>query len=77
MVIKIGAIVLASLLIVTGGALAAKSMDMDAQKEPPTPYFQVWEWCEEKFPTSEGQREACRWGAYEMLPGQDVEAQDA
>lgn len=74
----IAASFLAFIALVIGGTLGGRWMDLQESTPPPTPYFQVWEWCEEKFPTNEGQREACRWGAYEMLPGQDVEVgQDA
>lgn len=55
---------------------AATLASMPEESTPAVSYVETWEWCEEKFPTSEGQREACRWGAYEMLPGEDVPAQE-
>jgi hypothetical protein len=43
-------------------------------------YKAVWDWCGVRFPYREDLQEACKWGAYKMLPGQDApvkEAQDA
>ena len=45
-------------------------------------YEETWDWCGGRFPYREDLQEACRWGAYEMLPGEsvpvtDAEAQDA
>jgi hypothetical protein len=34
-------------------------------------YTDTWAWCQQRFPYRTDLQEACRWGAYEMLPGQD------
>ena len=39
-------------------------------------YKAVWDWCGVRFPYREDLQEACRWGAYELLPGQDVPADE-
>jgi hypothetical protein len=39
-------------------------------------YKAVWEWCGVRFPFRDDLQEACRWGAYEMLPGQEVPADE-
>lgn len=31
-------------------------------------YASTWEWCENRFPFRDDLQEACRWGAYEMIP---------
>jgi hypothetical protein len=43
----------------------------DAQR-----YTETWEWCAGRFPYRDDLQEACRWGAYEMLPGQEVPADE-
>lgn len=35
-------------------------------------YGEVTAWCNARFPFRDDLQEACKWGAYEMLPGQDV-----
>lgn len=35
-------------------------------------YADVTAWCDARFPYRDDLQEACKWGAYEMLPGQDV-----
>lgn len=35
-------------------------------------YADTYEWCKGRFPYREDLQEACRWGAYEMVPGTDV-----
>jgi hypothetical protein len=35
-------------------------------------YKAVWEWCGVRFPYREDLQEACKWGAYKLLPGQEV-----
>lgn len=39
-------------------------------------YSGVWTWCQGRFPYREDLQEACRWGAYEMIPGQDTPAKE-
>lgn len=39
-------------------------------------YEETWDWCGERFPYRDDLQEACRWGAYEMLPGQEVPADE-
>lgn len=39
-------------------------------------YKAVWEWCGVRFPFRADLQEACRWGAYEMLPGQEAPADE-
>lgn len=39
-------------------------------------YQETWDWCGGRFPYREDLQEACRWGAYEMIPGQDVPVTD-
>lgn len=39
-------------------------------------YKAVWDWCGVRFPFRPDLQEACRWGAYEMLPGQEVPADE-
>jgi hypothetical protein len=39
-------------------------------------YKAVWDWCGVRFPFRKDLQEACRWGAYEMLPGQEVPADE-
>lgn len=40
-------------------------------------YEETWDWCGGRFPYREDLQEACRWGAYEMLPGESVPVQEA
>jgi len=35
-------------------------------------YEETWDWCGERFPYRDDLQEACRWGAYDMLPGESV-----
>lgn len=37
-------------------------------------YAKTHGWCQQRFPYRADLQEACRWGAYEMLPGQDMPA---
>ena len=39
-------------------------------------YKAVWEWCGVRFPFRKDLQEACRWGSYEMLPGQEAPADE-
>jgi hypothetical protein len=39
-------------------------------------YAETWEWCKGRFPYRTDLQDACRWGAYEMLPGQEVPADE-
>jgi len=39
-------------------------------------YKAVWEWCGVRFPYREDLQEACRWGAYKMLPGQSAPTEE-
>lgn len=43
---------------------------------PADEYKAVWEWCGVRFPFRKDLQEACRWGAYEMLPGQEAPADE-
>jgi len=43
-----------------------------ATHQSPDSYSAVWEWCGNSFPDREDLREACRWGAYESVPGREV-----
>jgi hypothetical protein len=45
-------------------------------RETPETYKAVWDWCGVRFPFREDLQEACRWGAYEMLPGQEAPADE-
>lgn len=37
-------------------------------------YGETHAWCMQRFPYRADLQEACRWGAYEMLPGTDMPA---
>ena len=39
-------------------------------------YKAVWDWCGVRWPYREDLQEACRWGAYEMLPKQEAWADE-
>lgn len=39
-------------------------------------YEETWDWCGGRFPHRADLQEACRWGAYEMLPGESVPVQE-
>lgn len=39
-------------------------------------YAETWQWCQERFPYRDDLQDACRWGAYQMLPGQEVPADE-
>ena len=43
---------------------------------PPDEYKAVWDWCGVRWPYREDLQEACRWGAYEMLPKQEAWADE-
>jgi hypothetical protein len=43
---------------------------------PADEYKAVWDWCGVRFPYREDLQEACRWGAYKMLPGQEAPADE-
>jgi hypothetical protein len=43
---------------------------------PEDEYKAVWDWCGIRFPYREDLQEACKWGAYKMLPGQEVPADE-
>lgn len=45
-------------------------------QEPGDAYEETWDWCGGRFPHREDLQEACRWGAYEMLPGHEVPADE-
>lgn len=32
-------------------------------------YAKTWAWCDARFPYRDDLQEACKWGAYEMIPG--------
>jgi hypothetical protein len=40
-------------------------------------YHKTWDWCKGRFPYRTDLQEACQWGAYEMLPGEDVPTEEA
>lgn len=35
-------------------------------------YADTWAWCEGRFPYRDDLKNACRWGAYEMVPAADT-----
>lgn len=39
-------------------------------------YHKTLEWCIGRFPYRDDLQEACQWGAYEMLPGQEYRANE-
>lgn len=39
-------------------------------------YHKTLEWCIQRFPYRDDLQEACQWGAYEMLPGQEYRASE-
>ena len=43
---------------------------------PEDAYKAVWDWCGVRFPFRPDLQEACRWGGYEMLPGQEAPADE-
>ena len=40
-------------------------------------YQEAYDWCGGRFPYRTDLQEACRWGAFEMLPRQQEEVRDA
>jgi hypothetical protein len=48
----------------------------ETQVQDADDYKAVYDWCGVRFPYREDLQEACRWGAYELLPGQEVPADE-
>lgn len=70
-------IVLMLTLIAITGLVALAATAAKPEPAPAKPaYDAVWSWCGNRFPYREDLQEACRWGAYEMLPGADVPAEE-
>ncbi len=58
--------------------LVAVVLAFAAPAAVPTPggqYAGTWAWCGDRFPGQPELQEACRWGAFEMLPGAPVETE--
>lgn len=54
----------------------AQETQVQETQVPADEYKAVWEWCGVRFPFRKDLQEACRWGAYEMLPGQEAPADE-
>lgn len=66
------ALLMLAVIMVSGVVTAAPLVKQEPEPAGPT-YQEVWSWCGDRFPYRDDLQEACRWGAYEMLPGEDVE----
>lgn len=53
-----------------------KTQETQVQETQVPEYKAVWEWCGVRFPFRKDLQEACRWGSYEMLPGQEAPADE-
>ena len=38
-------------------------------------YAEAWAWCEVQYPGNIEMQDACRWGAFEMIPTTTVQAE--
>lgn len=63
------------LIYLTAGLVIANMANGRESHEPAKSYTAVWDWCGVRFPYREDLQEACRWGAYEMLPDEDAPAE--
>lgn len=66
---------MATLMLMPTGAQEAREAEtpvQEASTKTQERYAEVTAWCNARFPFREDLQEACKWGAYEMLPGQDV-----
>lgn len=76
------AVLMVPIAIWTGTTLLAPDapetqvQEVQVQVMPRDEYKAVWDWCGVRFPFREDLQEACRWGAHEMLPGQDAPADE-
>ena len=59
------------LVYLTAGAAIAAMKNDSATHQSPDSYSAVWEWCGNRFPYREDLQEACRRGAYEMVPANE------
>lgn len=55
---------------------AQETQVQETQVQDAEEYKAVWEWCGIRHPFRQDLQEACRWGAYEMLPGQEAPADE-
>lgn len=52
------------------------AQETQVQETQADEYKAVWDWCTVRFPFREDLQEACKWGAYKLLPGQEVPADE-
>ena len=50
----------------------ALTQETQVQETQADEYKAVWDWCGVRFPFRQDLQEACRWGAYELLPKQEA-----
>jgi hypothetical protein len=55
---------------------AGETPVQEVQVQETDDYKAVWDWCGVRWPFRQDLQEACRWGAYEMLPGQEAPADE-
>ena len=48
---------------------AQVNVQLPATGDAQVRYQETYGWCQQRFPYRTDLQEACRWGAYEMLPG--------
>lgn len=72
------AVVMVPIAIWTGTLLAQDAQETQVQETQvqvvpdADGYKAVWDWCGVRWPFRDDLQEACRWGAYEMLPKQEA-----
>jgi hypothetical protein len=75
-----GAVIALMLTGVQPTADAQVNLTADAEVTPAPDawvrYIETSEWCNGRFPYRPDLQEACKWGAYEMLPEQPVPARE-
>jgi hypothetical protein len=62
-------------LVITGLVWAGIALPQETQV-PAEEYKAVWDWCGVRWPFRKDLQDACRTGAYEMLPGQEAPADE-
>ena len=74
-------------LVITGLVWAGIALPQETQvrteetqvqetQVPAEEYKAVWDWCGVRWPFRKDLQDACRTGAYEMLPGQEAPADE-
>lgn len=62
----------AALILGTAAVAATAAEPVRVVDDSARRYAETWTWCEGRFPYREDLQEACKWGAYEMLPAQET-----